>query len=134
MQNAELHLHLSPNQYGGHKGKSAINIPVITVFNLDTLYFMQANMTFTYCDAQACFDRIVAIMSALSEQATGLAPEQTYGPSKEKNYHSVQCLVHGIGQGPTDRLTNLTCTVNTALYCYDKQAKGAILKDPTGQI
>eukprot|EP00957_Ditylum_brightwellii_P155971 11871701-Ditylum_brightwellii.AAC.1 len=76
MQDAELHLHLSPNQYGGRKGRSAIDIPVLTVFNLDTLYFMQANMAFTYCDAQACYDRIVVIMSALLEQAAGLTPEQ----------------------------------------------------------
>eukprot|EP00957_Ditylum_brightwellii_P011477 867997-Ditylum_brightwellii.AAC.1 len=75
MQNVELHLHLSPNQYGGWKGWSAIDIPVITVFNLDTLYFMQSNMAFTYCDVQACYDRIVVIMSALPEQAAGLAPE-----------------------------------------------------------
>eukprot|EP00957_Ditylum_brightwellii_P189721 14441817-Ditylum_brightwellii.AAC.1 len=62
MQNAELHLHLSPKQCGGRKGRSAIDIPVITVFNLDTLYFMRANMAFMYCDAQACYDRIVVIV------------------------------------------------------------------------
>eukprot|EP00957_Ditylum_brightwellii_P116676 8900065-Ditylum_brightwellii.AAC.1 len=72
MHNAELHRHLSPSQYGGRKGMPAINIPVITVFNLDTLYLMQANMAFMYCDARACYNRIVVIMAALSEQAAGL--------------------------------------------------------------
>eukprot|EP00957_Ditylum_brightwellii_P120717 9207483-Ditylum_brightwellii.AAC.1 len=108
-------------------------------------------MAFTYCDAQACYDRIVVIMSALLEQTAGLPPEQNifftrtpknleyqfltvYGPSKEKNYHSVQHLVHGVGQGLTDGLPKWTCTVNSALLCYNKKAKGSLLKDPTGQI
>eukprot|EP00957_Ditylum_brightwellii_P149888 11415565-Ditylum_brightwellii.AAC.1 len=64
-------------------------------------------MAFTYCDAHACYDRIVVIMSAFLEQAAGLTPEQSiffattlknleyqlltaYGSSKEKNYHSAQ--------------------------------------------
>eukprot|EP00957_Ditylum_brightwellii_P092478 7042190-Ditylum_brightwellii.AAC.1 len=54
-----------------------MNILVITVFNLDTLYLMQANMAFTYCDARACYDRIVVIMSALLEQAVELSLEQS---------------------------------------------------------
>eukprot|EP00957_Ditylum_brightwellii_P155961 11871243-Ditylum_brightwellii.AAC.1 len=107
MHNAELHRHLSPSQYGGRKGRSAINMPVITVFNSDTLYLMRSNMAFMYCDARACYNRVVVIMVALSEQAAGLSPEQSiffvktlknlecqliiaYGPSTEKSYHSVQ--------------------------------------------
>eukprot|EP00957_Ditylum_brightwellii_P126679 9655595-Ditylum_brightwellii.AAC.1 len=77
MQNTELHQHLSPNQYGGRNGQSTIDIPVITVFNLDTLHLVRANMAFTYCDARACYNRIVVIMPALSEQAAGLTPEQS---------------------------------------------------------
>eukprot|EP00957_Ditylum_brightwellii_P008247 623608-Ditylum_brightwellii.AAC.1 len=151
MHNAELYGHLSPSQYGGRKGRSAINIPVITVFNFDTLYLMRANMAFTYCDARACYNRTVVIMAALSEQAAVLSPEQSiffaktlknleyqlitaYGPSTEKNYYSEQHPVHGIGQGPTDRPPKWTCTVNTALRCYGKKAKGALIKDPTGRI
>eukprot|EP00957_Ditylum_brightwellii_P038642 2920940-Ditylum_brightwellii.AAC.1 len=115
MHNAKLHRHLSPSQYGGRKGRSAIDIP------------------------------------ALSEQAAGLSPEKSiffektlknleyqlstaYEPSTEKNYHSVQHPVHGIGQEPTDGPPKWTCTVNTALRCYDKKAKGALIKDPTGKI
>eukprot|EP00957_Ditylum_brightwellii_P057201 4334467-Ditylum_brightwellii.AAC.1 len=89
-------------------------------------------------------------MAALSEQAAGLSPEQSiffaktlknleyqlitaYGPSKKKNYHSEQHPVHDIGKGPTDGPPKWTCTVNTALRCYDKKAKGALIKDPTGR-
>eukprot|EP00957_Ditylum_brightwellii_P126352 9632465-Ditylum_brightwellii.AAC.1 len=107
-------------------------------------------MAFTYCVAQTCYDRIVVIMSAFLEQATGLAPEQfffartpknleyqlltAYGPSKEKDYYSAQHLVHGVGQGPMDGLPKWMRMVKTALLCYDKKAKGANLKDPTGKI
>eukprot|EP00957_Ditylum_brightwellii_P080987 6160305-Ditylum_brightwellii.AAC.1 len=130
MHNTELHMHLSPNQYGGRKGRSAIDISVITVFNLDTLYLMQANMAFTYCDARAYYNRVVVIMAALLEQAAGLSLEQSifftkmlknleyqliiaYRPSKKKNYHSAQHPVHGVGQGPTYGPPKWTCTVNT---------------------
>eukprot|EP00957_Ditylum_brightwellii_P166293 12659874-Ditylum_brightwellii.AAC.1 len=108
-------------------------------------------MAFMYCDAGACYDRIVVIMTALLEQAAGLSLEQSiffanmlknleyqlitaYRPSKEKNYYSAQHPVHGVGQGPTDRLPKWTCTVNTALICYNKKTKGALLKGPTGRI
>eukprot|EP00957_Ditylum_brightwellii_P211685 15366464-Ditylum_brightwellii.AAC.2 len=91
-------------------------------------------MALTYCDARACYNRIAVIMSALSEQAAGLTPEQTYGPSKEKNYQTAKHPVHGSGPGTTDGPPKWTCTVNTALICYDKKAKGATLSDPTWQI
>eukprot|EP00957_Ditylum_brightwellii_P152774 11629256-Ditylum_brightwellii.AAC.1 len=64
----ELHQHLSNNQYGGREGRSAIDIPVRTVFSLDMIHMMRANITFVYCGARACYDKIVVIMSALSEQ------------------------------------------------------------------
>eukprot|EP00957_Ditylum_brightwellii_P114303 8715194-Ditylum_brightwellii.AAC.1 len=108
-------------------------------------------MAFTYCDARACYDRIVVIMSALAEQAAGLAPEKSifftrtltllkykmltaYGPLAQTNYHSEQHPVHGVGQRPTDGPPTWTCTVNTPLVCYDRKAKGCILFDPTKKI
>eukprot|EP00957_Ditylum_brightwellii_P100526 7663213-Ditylum_brightwellii.AAC.1 len=57
-----------------------------------------------------------------------------YGPSTEKNYHSEQHPVHGIGQRPMDGPPKWTCTVNTVLRCYNKKAKGAPIKDPTGRF
>eukprot|EP00957_Ditylum_brightwellii_P050748 3847930-Ditylum_brightwellii.AAC.1 len=57
-----------------------------------------------------------------------------YRPSKEKNYHTAKHLVHGVGQGLMDGPPKWTCMVNTALLCYNKKAKGALLKDPTGSI
>eukprot|EP00957_Ditylum_brightwellii_P144064 10976972-Ditylum_brightwellii.AAC.1 len=105
MKNAELHQFILPDQYGGQKGKASIDIPALTVFNLDTLYFMRANMAFVYCDARACYDCIVVIMSVLAEQATGLALKLSrffaatlnkleynmftaYGPSQQTNINS----------------------------------------------
>eukprot|EP00957_Ditylum_brightwellii_P135862 10363238-Ditylum_brightwellii.AAC.1 len=66
-------------------------------------------MALTYCDARACYNSIVVIMSALAKQAAGLALEQTYGPSKDKNYHLEKHPVHGVGQGTTDGPPKWTC-------------------------
>eukprot|EP00957_Ditylum_brightwellii_P061134 4639268-Ditylum_brightwellii.AAC.1 len=108
-------------------------------------------MAFTYCNARACYDKIVVIMAALSKQTAGFSLEHSiffaktlkkleyqliiaYGPSTEKNYHPEQHPVHGIGQGPTVGPPKWTCTVNTSLICYGKKAKGALMKDRTGRI
>eukprot|EP00957_Ditylum_brightwellii_P063437 4815645-Ditylum_brightwellii.AAC.1 len=119
MKNAECHQFISPNQYKGQKGKSAIDIPVLTAFNLDTLCFMKANMAFVYCDSRACDDCIVVILYVWAEQATGLSPKLSrlfaatlnkseynmltaYGPSQQTNVNSEEHPVHGVGQGPCD--------------------------------
>eukprot|EP00957_Ditylum_brightwellii_P032600 2470884-Ditylum_brightwellii.AAC.1 len=115
MKNAELHKFILPDQYRGQKGKAAINIPMLTAINLDTLYFMRANKAFVYCDAQACCGHIFVIMSALAEQVAGLSPKLSrifastlnrleynmltvYKLSQQINFNSKEHPVHGMDQ------------------------------------
>eukprot|EP00957_Ditylum_brightwellii_P102562 7816947-Ditylum_brightwellii.AAC.1 len=48
--------------------------------------------------------------------------------------HSPESPIHGVGQGPCDAPSKWTCTINTPLKCYDDNAKGCVIQDPTGQI
>eukprot|EP00957_Ditylum_brightwellii_P068277 5184055-Ditylum_brightwellii.AAC.1 len=151
MKNAELFEHLSGNQYGGRKGHAAIDILVLMVFLFDILYMMRANTAFTYCDARVCYDRIVVIIAALTEQAAELAPEHSiflahtliqleyhiltaYGLPEQKNFHSKDHPVHGMGQGPCDTPSKWTCMVNPSLKSFNKKAKGCLITDPTRSI
>eukprot|EP00957_Ditylum_brightwellii_P171709 13072027-Ditylum_brightwellii.AAC.2 len=108
-------------------------------------------MAFTYCDARACYNRIEMIMSALSEQAAGLSPEQSiffaktltnleyqmltsYKTSEQKNFHLKEQPKDGVEQGPCDGPPKWACTVNMPLKCYDKKAKGCVIGDTTRKI
>eukprot|EP00957_Ditylum_brightwellii_P014083 1062309-Ditylum_brightwellii.AAC.1 len=108
-------------------------------------------MAFVYCDAKACYDHIVVIMSALAEQAAGLSPELSrlfaatlnklecnmltaYRPPQQTNFNSEEHPIHGMGQGSCNAPSKWTCTVNPCLKLYNKRAKGCKLKDPTYQL
>eukprot|EP00957_Ditylum_brightwellii_P059986 4554044-Ditylum_brightwellii.AAC.1 len=57
-----------------------------------------------------------------------------YRVSDHYNMHSPESPIHGIGQGPCDAPSRWTCTINMLLKCYDDNAKGCAIQDPTGQI
>eukprot|EP00957_Ditylum_brightwellii_P194473 14811718-Ditylum_brightwellii.AAC.1 len=80
---------------------------------------MRANAAFMDCNARACYDRIVAIVTGLALHKAGLPLKMnsflikalkqmkyymntTYGVSMETNQHSKESSVHGSGQGATD--------------------------------
>eukprot|EP00957_Ditylum_brightwellii_P099775 7600371-Ditylum_brightwellii.AAC.2 len=105
-------------------------------------------MAFVYCDARACYDRIVVIMSALVEQTAGLSPKLSrlfvatlnkleynmltaYRSSQQTNFNSEEHPVHGVGQGPCDAPLKWTCTANPCLKVYNRRTKGCAIKDPT---
>eukprot|EP00957_Ditylum_brightwellii_P105600 8051058-Ditylum_brightwellii.AAC.1 len=83
------------------------------------MHMQCANATFTDCDAKACYNYIITIITSLAEYTSGLpayacillakAPKRmecsmvtTYGPSTIINRHSMANPLHGIGQGSTD--------------------------------
>eukprot|EP00957_Ditylum_brightwellii_P188472 14348256-Ditylum_brightwellii.AAC.1 len=80
---------------------------------------MHANAAFTDCDARACYNRMVAIVTGLALHKAGLPLKMSsflikalkqmryymntaYGVSTETNQHSKVSPVHGGGQGATD--------------------------------
>eukprot|EP00957_Ditylum_brightwellii_P016636 1251365-Ditylum_brightwellii.AAC.1 len=74
---------------GGHKHRSAINVPMLKTFTLEIFHLMRANAAFTDCDAQACYDRIIAIITGLAQY------KAAYGTSSETNRYSPSSPVHG---------------------------------------
>eukprot|EP00957_Ditylum_brightwellii_P188984 14386738-Ditylum_brightwellii.AAC.2 len=116
LQNAEDYHHLHTSQYGGRKGRSAIDIPMSGKFILEFMHLQRANTTFTDCDAKACYDCIITIITALAEYKAGLPANAcifltkalkqmqysmvtAYGPSTIMNRHTKDNPLHGIGQG-----------------------------------
>eukprot|EP00957_Ditylum_brightwellii_P029429 2224676-Ditylum_brightwellii.AAC.1 len=57
-----------------------------------------------------------------------------YIVSEQYNMHSPESLIHRVGQGLCEAPSKWTCTINTPLKCYDDDAKGYVIQDPTGQI
>eukprot|EP00957_Ditylum_brightwellii_P124795 9512489-Ditylum_brightwellii.AAC.1 len=72
LQNAEDFSHLHTSQYGERKGQSAIDIPMASIFILESMHMQWANATFTDCDAKVCYDCIITIITALAEYKAGL--------------------------------------------------------------
>eukprot|EP00957_Ditylum_brightwellii_P187452 14275985-Ditylum_brightwellii.AAC.1 len=57
-----------------------------------------------------------------------------YGVSEQYNTYSPESPIHRVGQGLYDAPSKWTCTINTPLKCYDDNAKGCVIQDPSGQI
>eukprot|EP00957_Ditylum_brightwellii_P017281 1301977-Ditylum_brightwellii.AAC.1 len=151
LQNAEEYHHLHTSQYGGRKGHSAINTPMSSTFILESMHLQQANNTFTDCNAKACYNRIITIITALTKYKAGLPTNActllakalkqmeysivtAYGPSTITNKHSKESPLHGIGQGPTDAPPGWTFNVNICTKCYNKLVHGFKITDPTQTI
>eukprot|EP00957_Ditylum_brightwellii_P058689 4451118-Ditylum_brightwellii.AAC.1 len=83
------------------------------------MHMQHANATFMDCNAQACYDPIITIITALADYKAGLlaiacillaktlkqmeySMVTTYSPFTITNRHSKANPLHGIGQGPTD--------------------------------
>eukprot|EP00957_Ditylum_brightwellii_P117967 8998045-Ditylum_brightwellii.AAC.1 len=67
-----MHRYLSNNQWGERNGRSAINVLTLKAIAIETLHYTRANTSFTDCNAQACYDCIIAIMTGLAMHKVGL--------------------------------------------------------------
>eukprot|EP00957_Ditylum_brightwellii_P141021 10743323-Ditylum_brightwellii.AAC.1 len=105
---------------------------------------MQANAAFADCDAIACYDRMVAIVTGLALHKAGLPLKMSsfliralkqmkyymntaYRVSMETNQHSKESPVHGSGQGATDAPPGWGFTSHLCLIQYDKKHTDAKL-------
>eukprot|EP00957_Ditylum_brightwellii_P055732 4223048-Ditylum_brightwellii.AAC.1 len=148
LQNLEEYHHLHTSQYSGRKGHSAIGIPISSTFILESMHMQRANATFTDCDAKACYDCIITIITALAEYKTGLPANAcillakalkqmeysivtAYDPSTITNKYSLANPLHGTGQGPTDAPPGWTFNANICIKCYNKLAQGFSITNPT---
>ena len=119
LRNTEHHKFLTDNQWAGQNRRSAIDVPMLKTFTLETFHLMRANTAFTDCDARACYNRMVAIVTGLALHKVGLPIKMSSflikalkqmryhmntacGVSTETNQHSKKSPVHGSGQGATD--------------------------------
>eukprot|EP00957_Ditylum_brightwellii_P148147 11279459-Ditylum_brightwellii.AAC.1 len=124
---------------------------MLKTFTLEISHLMRANAAFTDCDARACYDRIIAIITGLAQYKAGMpllicpffikALKQmqyhmltAYGTFSETNCHSPSSPVHGSGQGSTSLSAEWTFNSDIILKCYSDQTNGCIIKDPTNAI
>eukprot|EP00957_Ditylum_brightwellii_P134757 10273765-Ditylum_brightwellii.AAC.1 len=108
---------------------------------------MRANAAFAYCNAKACYNRIVAIIASLVEYKAGLPADAcillakvlkqmeytmvtAYGPSVLKNKHGPGNPLHGIGQGLMDVPAWCNFGTDICMKCYDQLAHGFHNTDP----
>eukprot|EP00957_Ditylum_brightwellii_P051391 3897215-Ditylum_brightwellii.AAC.1 len=151
MHHAEEHGFLTDNQYGGCQGQEAIDILVLTAWQLDIFVLSISNMTYTGCDACACYDRVVPEIAALAQCQAGLpmhAAKFFLKALKQMEYHMVTDYgvsklmakktednpIYGLGQGATNVLPNWSLVVNNCKRAYDKIAKRCTIIDPTRAI
>eukprot|EP00957_Ditylum_brightwellii_P198978 15166427-Ditylum_brightwellii.AAC.1 len=103
------------------------------------------------CNAQACYDHIIAIMTGLAMHKAGLplkfssyfikALKQmeyymstTYGLSEQKNQHTKENPVHGNDPGSESAPPEWNFSSDIILKLYLKIAHECIIKDPTETI
>eukprot|EP00957_Ditylum_brightwellii_P061953 4701763-Ditylum_brightwellii.AAC.1 len=124
---------------------------MLKTFTLEIFHLIQANVAFTECNARACYDRIIAIITGLAQYKAGMplkvcqffikALKQmqyqmmtAYGTLSATNRHSPSSPVHGSGQGSTSLSAEWTFNADIILKCYSDQANGCVIKDPTNGI
>eukprot|EP00957_Ditylum_brightwellii_P206499 15348714-Ditylum_brightwellii.AAC.1 len=112
---------------------------------------MRANAAFTDCDARACYNRMIAIVTGLALHKAGLPIKMSlllikalkqmryymntaYGVSTETNQHSIKSPAHGSGQRATDAPSGWGFTLHLCLVQYNKKAYKWKICDPTEAI
>eukprot|EP00957_Ditylum_brightwellii_P202434 15330165-Ditylum_brightwellii.AAC.1 len=78
---------------------------------------MHANTSFTDCDARACYDRMVAIVTGLASHKAGIQNINRDQSTQQKS------PVHGSGQGAKDappEWDNMTTQHNSRQFNLDK--------------
>eukprot|EP00957_Ditylum_brightwellii_P073207 5565070-Ditylum_brightwellii.AAC.1 len=58
---------MTEHQCGDRQGCKAIGIPVLTAWKIEIFTLACHNVAFTECDAKACYDRVILIISVLAQ-------------------------------------------------------------------
>eukprot|EP00957_Ditylum_brightwellii_P209561 15362266-Ditylum_brightwellii.AAC.1 len=90
MTQVKKYNHLDDAQYGGQKGRDAIEPAVIKILTVEICYLQRSNTAFADCDAKVCYNRIIPAVSAILETKAG-CPEKVSTllarTLKELEYH-----------------------------------------------
>ena len=150
-QQAERFNHLNDDQYGGRKGRSAIDPVGITTLMREIFHTQRSNACYTDCDAKACYDRIhpgfasicktnASVPENISTLCACTLRNMEYhmctakGVSARKFSNSMEKLAYGVGQGATDAGTKWIYTENIITRAYNKKAIGCRVTDPKEEI
>eukprot|EP00957_Ditylum_brightwellii_P001128 89269-Ditylum_brightwellii.AAC.1 len=71
-QQAERYGYLNDDQYGGQKGRSAIDPVGITKLIQEIFHLQRSNACYANCDAKACYDWIHPGFASICETNTGV--------------------------------------------------------------
>eukprot|EP00957_Ditylum_brightwellii_P197051 15012030-Ditylum_brightwellii.AAC.1 len=151
MEQVEKYGHLDDAQYGGRKGREAIEPAVMKLFTIEICHLQRSNAAFTDCDAKACYNRIIPAVSALLETEAGCPTEVSttlartlekleYHPTTAKSVsvltskHTEETLGYRTGLGVKDSPGKLTLTDNNIITCYKKLMIVLLMEDPMGTI
>ena len=74
MTNGERHGIFTDDNYGGRKGRAAMDAVMKRYFILSAIYLERRNCVYTDCDATACYDRMIPECTAIHLQSLGLPP------------------------------------------------------------
>eukprot|EP00957_Ditylum_brightwellii_P084536 6428113-Ditylum_brightwellii.AAC.1 len=146
MENAEKQKYFHNGQWGGRKGQAAIDAPMLKIFTIKTFYLIQDNAAFTDCNAKACYNKIVAIITSLAQHKAGLLlctcqffirslkqmryyMSMAYGQAQQYNKHGKAKPLHRIGQGPYNTQPGWDTIADIIIKCYEKTAYGCMIAD-----
>eukprot|EP00957_Ditylum_brightwellii_P184525 14054697-Ditylum_brightwellii.AAC.1 len=137
------------HQCNGGQGQEAIDNLVLTIWQIKIFTLACHNVAFTGCDAKACYNRVVLVVSVLSQIQAGLPLHAaqfflwevkqleyhmitSYRVSENGVTHSISQRIHGQGQGTIDASPNWTLISNVCQKAYEKHSKGCRILDPIG--
>eukprot|EP00957_Ditylum_brightwellii_P005486 419899-Ditylum_brightwellii.AAC.1 len=120
MKHAEDHGYLADEQHGDRKGRTSIDIVLLSHVTTEIQHYQQSNAAMTDCNAKPCFNCITPELLALLYANVGCPPAivelmhsalvqleysmiTALGVSSDKSINSLTHLIFGIGQGATIR-------------------------------
>eukprot|EP00957_Ditylum_brightwellii_P016630 1250647-Ditylum_brightwellii.AAC.2 len=151
MIQAKKFSHMDDAQYGGQKGREAIEPAVIKILTVEICHLQSSNAAFTDCNEKACYDQIIPAVSALLETKAG-CPENVnifltrtlkelkYHPTTAKyaselhSKHTEESPWFGTGQGAKDSPRKWTLVDNNILKQHKQWAIGLLMNDPIRKI
>ena len=142
IQHAEAYNLIPNNNYGGRKGRTAIDVVMYKYLTIGIFHMQRHNCAITDCDATACYDRILPVLLSLCYHKMGLPAHgctwlikaltqmnyhvlTSHGCSEQTSHTDDKGTIFGIGQGATDASAGWLLISTLLSQLYEKRRMGA---------